>query len=60
MAELFDTSASNIGMHLTNIYKDGELGEKATTRDILAVRQEGSRQVNRRRTRYLNFFGRCY
>lgn len=28
IAELFDTSADNISLHLKNIYKDGELEEK--------------------------------
>jgi len=37
MAELFQTSASNIGMHLANIFKDEELDEKATSKDFLAV-----------------------
>lgn len=52
MSELFQTSASNIGMHLANIYKDGELDEKATTKDFLVVRQEGSRQINRKLKHY--------
>jgi len=52
MVELFQTSTSNIGMHLASIFKDGELDEKATTKDILAVRQEGSRQVNRKLKHY--------
>lgn len=52
MAELFQTSASNIGMHLTNIYTDGELDENATTKDFLAVRHEGARQVTRKLKHY--------
>ncbi len=52
MAELFQTSASNIGMHLTNIYTDGELDEKATTKDFLAVQHEGARQVTRKLKHY--------
>ncbi len=52
MAELFQTSASNIGMHLANIYTDGELDEKATTKDFLAVRHEGARQVARKLKHY--------
>ncbi|MCJ8268510.1 MAG: hypothetical protein MJK04_03820 [Psychrosphaera sp.] len=47
MADLFQTSASNVGMHLSNIYNEGELNEISTTKDFLAVRQEGKRQVNR-------------
>ena len=47
MAELFETSADNISLHLRNVYRDGELDEAATTEDSSVVRQEGSRQVRR-------------
>jgi len=47
MAELFQTSTDNIGLHLKNIYREDELDEKATTEDYSVVRQEGARQVNR-------------
>ena len=47
MAELFDSSTDNIGLHLKNIYKDEELKEHATTEDYSAVQQEGRRQVRR-------------
>lgn len=47
MAEVFETSADNISLHLRNIYRDGELDEAATTEDSSVVRQEGSRQVRR-------------
>lgn len=47
MGELFDTTPENVLMHLKNIFKDNELDEKATTKDFLAVRQEGTRQVKR-------------
>jgi hypothetical protein len=43
MADLFQTTASNVGMHLTNIYSEGELDEISTTKDFLVVRQEGKR-----------------
>lgn len=52
MADLFQTTASNIGMHLTNIYGEGELDEISTTKDFLVVRQEGKRQVNRKLKHY--------
>ena len=45
MGELFGTTAENVLMHLKNVFRDGELDESATTKDFLAVRQEGSRQV---------------
>lgn len=52
MAELFDTSVDNIGLHLKNIFKDNELNEKSTTEDFSVVRQEGARQVRRRLKHY--------
>jgi len=33
MAELFDTSTDNIGLHLKNVYAEGELAEGATAED---------------------------
>lgn len=41
MADVFDTSTDNIGLHLKNIYADGELDESSTTEDSSVVRQEG-------------------
>jgi len=45
MAEVFDTSTDNVGLHLKNIYKTAELTESATTEDFSVVRQEGKRQA---------------
>ena len=45
MALLFDTSTDNIGLHLKNIYREGELSEGATTEDFSVVRQEGKAAV---------------
>lgn len=47
MAELYQTTRPNIVQHIRNIYADGELDEKATCKNFLQVRQEGSRQVTR-------------
>lgn len=47
MAMLFDTSTDNIGLHLKNIYQEGELEEIPTTEDFSVVRQEGKRSVRR-------------
>lgn len=47
MAEVFDTTPENVFLHLKNIFSDGELDESATTKDFLAVRTEGKRQVQR-------------
>ena len=53
MSILFDTSSDNVGLHLKNIYAEGELLEEATTEDFSVVRQEGTRQV-RRSVRHYN------
>lgn len=47
MGEVFATTPENVLMHLKNIFSDGELEEKATTKDFLVVQQEGKRQVKR-------------
>ena len=53
MSVLFNTSSDNVGLHLKNIYAEGELLEEATTEDFSVVRQEGTRQV-RRSVRHYN------
>lgn len=52
MAQLFNTSADNISLHLKNIFTEQELDETATTEDFSVVRQEGRRQVTRRLKHY--------
>ena len=52
MAKLFGTSTDNVSQHLKNIFEDKELEETATTEDFSVVRQEGSRQVQRRIKHY--------
>jgi len=47
MADLFETTADNVGLHLKNIFAVGELDEKATTEDFSVVRREGGRFVER-------------
>ena len=47
MAQLFDSSSDNIGLHLKNIYESGELTREATTENFSVVQTEGERQVNR-------------
>ncbi len=44
MAQLFDTSADSISLHLKNIFAENELNEKSTTEDFSVVRQEGKRE----------------
>ena len=48
MAQLFDCSSDNIGLHLKNIYETGELRQEATTENFSVVQAEGERQVNRK------------
>ena len=48
MAELFQTSVSNINMHLKNIFEEGELEENRTIKEFLIVQQEGNREVKRK------------
>ena len=48
MAELFGGSSDNVGLHLRNIYNEGELVESATAEDSSVVRLEGTRKVVRR------------
>lgn len=47
MAELFETSRTNIVEHIKHIYEEGELEESSTCRKFRQVQQEGKRQVSR-------------
>ena len=47
MAELFQTSRTNVVEHIQHVYGEGELVETATCREFRQVRAEGSRQVAR-------------
>ncbi|MCQ2367765.1 MAG: virulence RhuM family protein [Kiritimatiellae bacterium] len=48
MSILFGCSADNVGLHLRNIFSDGELDEDSTAEDFSVVRKEGSRYVSRK------------
>jgi hypothetical protein len=52
MGLLFGVESHTITYHLKEIFRSGELDEKATTRKIRAVQNEGKRQV----TRNLDFY----
>lgn len=52
MAELFDTSTDNVGLHLKNVYDEGELDEESTTEDYSVVQIEGKRRIRRRVKHY--------
>lgn len=47
MAELFQSSRTNIVEHIQHIYEEGELDEASTCRKFRQVRTEGNRQVSR-------------
>ena len=52
MAELYQTTAQNITLHIKNIYEDRELDADSTCKDYLQVQIEGGREVQRARKFY--------
>ena len=48
IAKIFDKDTDTIGLHLKNIYKEGELEEIRTTELFSVVQKEGKRNVNRK------------
>ena len=52
MAQLFDVSTDNVGLHLKNLYEDGELSREATAEESSVVQTEGGREVQRPVTLY--------
>ncbi|WP_217629165.1 virulence RhuM family protein [Sanguibacter gelidistatuariae] len=52
LADLFQTSRTNVVEHIQNIFAEGELAEEATCRDFRQVRTEGTRQVTRSMPHY--------
>ncbi len=52
MAELVNTSSDNVGLHIQNLYPEGELERGATTEEYSVVRPEGRRSVRRRLQHY--------
>ena len=47
MADLYQTSRTNVVEHIKHIYEEGELDEQSTCRNFRQVRQEGNREVAR-------------
>lgn len=47
MADLFQTSRTNVVEHIKHIYEEKELDEASTCRNFRQVRKEGNREVNR-------------
>lgn len=52
IAGLFETTPQNITQHLRAIYGDDELSEGATCKQLLQVRTEGPRQIQRKTKLY--------
>ncbi len=52
ISQLFDCTVDNVGLHLRNIFKEGELNEESTTEKFSVVQKEGKRNVNRELTFY--------
>lgn len=52
MAHLFDSSISNISMHIQNIYQENELQKEPTIQNFLIVQTEGERCIRRSVTHY--------
>jgi hypothetical protein len=52
MAELYQTSRTNVVEHIQNIFNEGELLQESTCRNLRQVRTEGNRMVNREMTYY--------
>ena len=47
MADLFQTSRTNVVEHIKHIYEEGEIDEDSTCRKFRQVRKEGNREVSR-------------
>ncbi len=45
MALIFDKDTDTIGLHLRNIFQEGELEESATTEESSVVQTEGKRRI---------------
>lgn len=52
MADLYQTSRTNVVEHIKHIYEEGELDEGSTCRKFRQVRNEGKKQVERE----MNFY----
>jgi len=52
ICELYQVAKSSVSEHISHIYEDGELEEKATVRKFRTVQMEGSRGVSRERDYY--------
>lgn len=47
LGELFDSTPQNVTQHLRSLYADNEISESSTCKQVLQVRLEGAREVER-------------
>lgn len=52
MGELFEKDTDTIGLHIRNIYKEGELNAESTTEESSVVQYEAGRKVKRKIKKY--------
>lgn len=45
MVDLFQVTKQNVSLHISNIYKEGELEKNSTVKEYLTVQMEGSRTI---------------
>jgi len=48
LVELFNSTKQNISLHISNIFKEGELIPDSTVKEYLTIQVEGSRRVKRK------------
>lgn len=56
MPELFEKDRDTVGVHIKNIYNEGELVEEATAEESSVVQKEGVREVSRNILSYNQVF----
>lgn len=47
MGELFQTTRNNVTLHIGNIFKEGELQERAVCKESLRTASDGKQHINR-------------
>jgi len=52
MVDLFNSTKQNISLHISNIFKEGELTSKSTVKEYLTVQKEANRIVKRKVAMY--------
>jgi len=48
MVELFASTKQNISLHISNVFKEGELDVFSTVKEYLTAQQEGDRIIKRK------------